>query len=757
MIAGRYVAGTRQRLSGLWHQSLVRTGHLLVANSMLNAATGVGYWLLAARLNPPEVVGINSAAISAMMLLGGIAQLNLMSALLRFVPAAGPAAGAMIRSAYLVGSGLSGLVAVVFLLGLHTWAPDLSSLLGPGLAGLGFVLATMCFALFAMQDGALVAVGRPAAVPIENSSFAVLKILLVVAFSLAVPSAGIWLSWTVAMAIAVAGTTWYLFWRAVPAFSVTRQQATVQVESARDLGRFIGPDYLGAVAWMGGTFLVPLLVLDLTGPRRSAAFALSWSICAALYQVPAAFGQSLVAHGAVRGDRLSQYHRQALQQTLRLLVPVVALIVVFAPVGLGLFGHWYAVEGTTTLRLLALSALPAAVVALAVSRARVARHMTTVMALLIGLSGLVLALTVVLVPRLGIEGAGVAYLAAQLVMAAVVFVQGRMNAIRSRRVLATGAGVSSATVSAALAGSDWECEEKLPTVSDSAVIMVRSAHDKTAVLKLASTRNGVESLHREQDMLSRLRSDERLGMWRDLLPVPLQAGDVDGGAYLLTSRLPGQDGRRVAPSLGSLLTPAAVNAITPLHRSTSTVRVADDALLWRLVDEPAERLRKSVRRKEPVDRLVTALRTQLAGRSLTLGMTHGDFYLGNVLVDPAGRITGIVDWGQVHEDDLVILDIAFWLLTIPKPAQPREFGARVAARLDRGSCWWPAESDLLATFANGCPVSGQALLLLAWLRHVTDNLAKSDRYAASPVWSRRNILPVLRRTDELDPNGGERP
>jgi hypothetical protein len=42
------------------------------------------------------------------------------------------------------------------------------------------------------------------------------------------------------------------------------------------------------------------------------------------------------------------------------------------------------------------------------------------------------------------------------------------------------------------------------------------------------------------------------------------------------------------------------------------------------------------------------------------------------------------------------------------------------------------------------------LLLLAWLRHVTDNLAKSARYAASPVWSRRNIAPVLRRVDDLD-------
>jgi O-antigen/teichoic acid export membrane protein len=750
MTAADFVVGTRQRLAGMWRQSLVRTGHLLVANSVLNAATGVGYWLLAARLNPPGVVGVNSAAISAMMLLAGMAQLNLMSTLLRFVPAAGAAAGPMIRGAYLIGGALSGVAAIVFLAGLGYWAPHLSGLVGTGLGGLGFVVATMCWSLFVMQDNALVAVHRPVAVPVENLSFAVLKILLVVALSLALPAAGIWLSWTGAMVITVAGTTWYLFRRAVPSFASARPQVTAQVESARELGRFIGPDYVGALAYIAGTSLVPLLVLDLTNPRQSAAFALSWSICAALYQVPIAFGQSLVAHGAVDGDRLHGYHRQALRQTLRLLVPVVVLTVVFAPLGLRFFGPWYASQGTLTLRLLALSALPNAVVALTVSRARVARQMTTVMIVLVALSGLVLALTVLLVPRLGIKGGGIAWLCAQLLVAVVIIASGQVSALRSKRVRSSGAGVSEAAVHAALAGGGWRCEQALPTVSDSTVIMVRAASGEAGVLKLAATAGGVAGLHRECEVLDRLRSDERLGLWRDLLPVPLDAGDVVGGAFLLTSRLPGKDGRQAVPELGNLLTPAAVNAIAPLHRITSAVHVVNAVLLRQLVDEPAERLRIAVRRKDSVDRLVAALHAQLAGRWVTLGCTHGDFYPGNVLVGPAGRVTGIVDWSQVREDDLIILDVAFWLLTMPRPGQSREFGARVAARLDRGPCWQPAESDLLATLAHGDPISGKALLLLAWLRHVTDNLAKSDRYAASPVWSRRNIAPVLRCVAELD-------
>ena len=64
---------------------LFRDGYALVANEGLTAALGLVYWLIAAREYAPSVVGTNTAAISAMMFIAGVAQLNLMSALLRFV------------------------------------------------------------------------------------------------------------------------------------------------------------------------------------------------------------------------------------------------------------------------------------------------------------------------------------------------------------------------------------------------------------------------------------------------------------------------------------------------------------------------------------------------------------------------------------------------------------------------------------------------------------------------------------------------
>src|SRR3954452_18500548 len=113
-------------------------------------------------------------------------------------------------------------------------------------------------------------------------------------------------------------------------------------------------------------------------------------------------GQSLVVHGSAEQDRVSRHHRDVLRHTVTLPVPMVVVLVVLAPWLLGLFGPVYADQATTTLRLLALSAIPQAVTSLAVSRGRVERRMRFVVAVLAVLCSLVLGLATVLLPAIGV-------------------------------------------------------------------------------------------------------------------------------------------------------------------------------------------------------------------------------------------------------------------------------------------------------------------------------------------------------------------
>jgi len=329
--------------------------------------------------------------------------------------------------------------------------------------------------------------------------------------------------------------------------------------------------------------------------------------------------------------------------------------------------------------------------------------------------------------------------------AAYVATAQRRLAGLSQRSRHRAAMVDATVVQAALTAGDWLPERCLRTVTDVAVYTVRGPRGETGVLKVSATGSGMAGLRREHEVLRELAADERMGDWLAVLPVPLYAGEADGGVYLLTSRLPGQDGRELPPASASRLTQAAVEKIGPLHRRDQVVRRVDEALLYRWVDQPAERISRAVRSAPAIGRLAAALRADLVGQPVTLGWAHGDFHRGNLLAGVDGRVTGIVDWGEACAQDLPVLDIAFWLLTAPGPGQPREFGRRVAARLGSGQVWTPAEHRLLRSAAGRDLPAGRTLLLLAWLRHVGSNLAKSERYGGNPLWLRWNVLSVLRQ------------
>ena len=56
---------------------LFRNGYALIIGSAATSGLGLVYWVLAARFYSAEMVGLSSAALSAMLLLSGISQTGL--------------------------------------------------------------------------------------------------------------------------------------------------------------------------------------------------------------------------------------------------------------------------------------------------------------------------------------------------------------------------------------------------------------------------------------------------------------------------------------------------------------------------------------------------------------------------------------------------------------------------------------------------------------------------------------------------------
>src|SRR3954464_2414421 len=193
------VDGTAARVLAHIRTPLHRDGYALVLNSAFTAVTGLVYWIVAANAYSAHSVGVNSALISAMMFLAGLASLNLPNFLVRFLPGAGRRTGPMIALSYAATAVVAALAAIVFLAGIQAFAPRLAFLHeSPGMQA-WFVIATVGCCVFTIQDGALTALGRAVWVPAENAVFSIVKLVLVAALAAAIPLYGVFVSWTASM------------------------------------------------------------------------------------------------------------------------------------------------------------------------------------------------------------------------------------------------------------------------------------------------------------------------------------------------------------------------------------------------------------------------------------------------------------------------------------------------------------------------------------------------------------------------------
>lgn len=399
-------------------EPLLRTGHLLAVSSLVNAGLGAVFWLLATHWYDAEIVGLSYTTISVSLLLTGIGQLNLNDFLVRFVPTAGRRTRRLVLTCYTVTISFSLLVAVVFLALVPVIAPGLDFLLGP-VESVCFVAATAGYAVFVLQDGALTAVRRPGWVVGENMIFACAKMLLLgvgAALSLA---SGILISWAGALVVSLLVANSVLMRRAVP----QHEQDTLEnTEPQPRMFGYAAADWFGSLFRMAACSLVPVIVLNKLGAAQSAYYALAWSIAYLPYLLSRGMGTSLLAESVRRPEHLVAHVLRVLRHSALFLCAVTAVLVAAAPQILALFGPAYAAEGSTALRLLALSALPNLLLSVAIDTARARRRLRWAVGLQVTMCVLVLGLAHVLVPVLGVTGAGVAWLATQCLICAFLLV-----------------------------------------------------------------------------------------------------------------------------------------------------------------------------------------------------------------------------------------------------------------------------------------------------------------------------------------------
>ncbi|MCZ4610727.1 lipopolysaccharide biosynthesis protein [Streptomyces sp. Lzd4kr] len=414
-------SGRRLRLPGLGRSSggsqLFRNAYALMINTGVSAVLGLGFWLAAARYYSESAVGQGSAAIAAMKFLAGLTAVTLTGALARFIPVAGRRSGRLIFRTYAGSCVIVALAAGVFLVTLDLWGPSYRFLNGP-LNGLFFVVAVVAWNLLTLQDGVLTGLRSALWVPVGNTVFSAVKLGLLVAFAVAIPTAGVFVSWVAAIAVSVLPLGWLVFRRLVPRHAAATAEHA-RPPSLKEIGRFLAGDYTGSLFSLAVVYLIPVIVAAQVSSEDNAYFYITATIGGTVNLLAINMGASLTVEGAHDPGRLAANTRAALRRMARIMIPVAAILFFGAPWILGVFGPGYADAATPLLRWFAVGGLLRVVMETYFAVLR-AQSRTAGLAWLQGLlCALVLGLTMVLLPRVGLTGAGVAEIASLSVIVAI--------------------------------------------------------------------------------------------------------------------------------------------------------------------------------------------------------------------------------------------------------------------------------------------------------------------------------------------------
>ncbi len=745
-----------------------RNATALVASSVITAALGLLFWIVAARVLPTAEVGTGTAIVTSIVLLGNLATLGLRNGLIRFIAAAGVGAGRFIATSYALCATVAVAVAAGFAFGTPWWAHELTMLRHDLLTGAAFAAGTAVWTVFVLQDNVLTGLRHAVWVPIENVAYSVLKLALLAALV----GAGAWalpLAWCVPALAMIVPVNVLIFRRLLPGH---RRAPAEPIFSRRAIARFAAGDFGSDLVRMLGAEVVVLVVLGMRGAEDTAYVFFAITIAASGQLVSNNIVTAFVAESAARPAAAADLARRAGLNIGRLIVPGALIGAVAAPLVLGALGSAYVDNGTTLLRLLLLDSIPLAVAALATGWARYERAAGAMVRISLGVATTPLVGAAILAPRFGLDAIGWSALVGHTLLAAfllstilrpiwmggdgggvVGWLIARRRAVRQRRRERVVAAVLDELDATRHDQPSLEPRWLVPSDNDTAIVRVEH-HESARVVKIALSADAAGGLRRHAAAVSAMHRVAAGTGTAERLPTVVEIAECAGHQLVIETACRGA--RPLAADHDTLA--AIAGAIGDAHGLTRTSLDIGDRLIADLVTEPINVL-SADRRLWPflgeINALWSLLAGELGGQRLVMARTHGDCWIGNTLTErgPDGvEVTGLVDWEDSRPLGLPDADLAHLWLT----AQGEHIGRTVVDVLTAGR-----PITLFSELAVDAPnptLRAEVSVLLAWLEHVAAGLGRSSRFALGRLWLANNVEPVLRALGALDSGtGGDRP
>ena len=329
----------------------------LVCTTAITSGLGFVYWLVAARFFPPQVLGLSSATISAMTLLGFFCTLGLGTLLMGELSRQPGNEIALISASLILVGVVGGCLGIVFAIIAPFVSPDFQILRASVETVVLFATGVSLTAITLVLDGAFTGLLRSELQLWRNTLFAVVKLTALFA-------AGLWLSHAL-------GLTIYATWAIGNAFSLVAlagfalkkrkrfsRTALPQWKLLRNLAPTAFQHHILNLILDVPSLALPLVVTITLSATINAWFYVSFMLAGFTYVIPYALTLVLFA---MTSDHPSTQVRKA-RLTIGIAFITILLANIVLQLGtkqlLELFGHVYAVQAAWSLRILAVGAFP---------------------------------------------------------------------------------------------------------------------------------------------------------------------------------------------------------------------------------------------------------------------------------------------------------------------------------------------------------------------------------------------------------------
>jgi O-antigen/teichoic acid export membrane protein len=394
--------------------SLIRNGVFITATQAVSSAFGYVFWLLAARLYSPAIVGLTAAATSAASIVLLLSCLGVGGMLIQSLPRQpketewSATFWAGMATVTLFAVALCGTcVALIPLI-----SPKLMALRDVGYAAV-FAVGTVASTVGTTLDCVYVAERRASEAFSRNAAVGAVKVLMLGLLALAFGPDALRLltAWGVAavfgLCLGAALLVRHIGVARPPGFSVLVRTAR------RFRSRVTGHGLIGMGAGLL-PYLLPLLVTVRLSAYDNAYFYTTWMLAGLFLVIAPAFANSLFAEGIHRPEEIGALARSAFKIMSAILVPGLVTVLALGGTLLSAFGHAYSDHAVGLLRVVVLASIPDAVVHVYVGVLRAEARLAAAASLLLGIGIGTVVISWFLLPIIGISGVGWAFLAMQL-------------------------------------------------------------------------------------------------------------------------------------------------------------------------------------------------------------------------------------------------------------------------------------------------------------------------------------------------------